>query len=500
MLPNDSESGFPLPLAAHWNTGWREGGFSPDYQLQMIERGHYLLPWFYLPSPWDTDWISRNGYYEKTIKKFAELKIPLSFISSQWERYLTDSPKYRHLPRQENPNVVDEHGTIHKKVSPFGPEALWREVGEKWTSSTIVRRVQEWYPDPPLVLFVSNNEHDKLAWHEVGQSARYLEAYGPGHDDNFKRKVVGDGWIKRYRALQGGMRSGLIAPGWQKHANFVAYDALGTRAYGRWPDWIKYSLISPGRMEPWPLAWDGVSLSYYVNNWSPDTDHTVMSPQIEAMNWIFMRDEAWRLNPGFWVEMSTWDGHEPGSANDKREYYRKSGTEFSPARYEGYVQFGMWLLRPRVVREFRNHLSKVTKDESYFISVVNSVDRVHDNPILRKFWRKGKLVANYNNRHPYQTKIPSEYNAVDRWFFLDTNLDPKRPWALTTYIPVFSIALVIGTAPEREWLVYAHSPLKSFGNVRVTIPDYAPVDISVSPSGSFYSVMEKNKVITKIVN
>ena len=499
-LSNNSESGFPLPLAAHWNTGSRMGGFSPVYQMLMIEQGHYLLPWFSLPSPWSTESVSNNGYYEKAIKKAAELRLPISFISTQWESPLTDSMKYFFLPGPENPNFVDTKGVIHKKVSPFGPEPLWREVGEKWTTSEIVRKFQEWYPDPPLVLFVSNNEHGKLVWHEVENSSKYMAKYGSGRDDNFKRKVVGDEWVKRYRELQGGMRAGLIAPGWSEHSKFIGYEAFGTRAFGRWTDWLQYSLFSPGRIEPWPLAWDGASLSYYVDNWSPVTDHTVMSPQIEAMNWVFMRDEAWHLNKDFWVEMSTWDGHLPGTADDKREYYRKNGTKFSPERYEGYVQFGMWLLRPRIVREFRDHLSKVTKDEPYFMSVVNSVDRVHDNPVLRKFWRKGSLVENKNNLHPYQINIPNEYKTVGRWFLLDTDLDPKRPWDLNTNIPVYSLALVLGDKPNREWLLYAQSPLKNFNNVKITITDYAPVNITVSPHGVFYYVKEKNSVVTKLAD
>ncbi|HHW08528.1 MAG TPA: hypothetical protein GXX29_00985 [Firmicutes bacterium] len=97
---------------------------------------------------------------------------------------------------------------LEDTVSPFGPVELWREVGKKWTSG----RMQEWYPDPPLILFVSNNEHRKLAWHEVEQDIRYLEMYGPGRDDEFKRDVVAQAWIERYRALQEGMREGLVNP------------------------------------------------------------------------------------------------------------------------------------------------------------------------------------------------------------------------------------------------------------------------------------------------
>jgi hypothetical protein len=236
-----------------------------------------------------------------------------------------------------------------------------------------------------------------------------------------------------------------------------------------------------------------------MDNWSPITDYTVWSSQIEAMNWVFMRDEARKLNKDFWFEISTWDGYLPGAADDKREYYRKTGAPFSPERYEGSVQFGMWLLRPRVVREFRDHMSILTREEPYFLSVVKSVDRVHDDPILRKFWRKGQLVANKSYRHPYQTNIPQEYIAVDRWFLLDTDLDPKRPWELKTTIPVFSLALVLGDKPNREWLVYTHSPQTDRKNVMIMIPGYARINADVSAIGTFYHVTERNNVIKRLI-
>jgi hypothetical protein len=159
----------------------------------------------------------------------------------------------------------------------------------------------------------------------------------------------------------------------------------------------------------------------------------------------------------------------------------------------------MWLLRPRVVREFRNHLSTVRRDEPYFMSVVNSVDRVHDDPILKKFWRKGQLVVNKKYLHPYQVNIPGEYGAVDRWFLLDTDLDPKRPWDLNTVIPVFALAMVMGEKPNREWLIYAHSPLKDRNNVQITVPGYGQITVNVSAEGSFYSVKEKGKQVLRIV-
>jgi hypothetical protein len=154
------------------------------------------------------------------------------------------------------------------------------------------------------------------------------------------------------------------------------------------------------------------------------------------------------------------------------------------------VQFGMWLLRPRTVREFRGYQDTLAQAESYFLPMVAAVDRAHNNSTLNEFWRTGELVANRTHQHPYQSLIPKEYQNVERWFLLDTSLDPPRPWELGTQLPVYSLALVKGRAPRRQWLVYAHSPLKSRDKVQVTIPGQKAVTINVDMAGSFYLVDE----------
>lgn len=486
---------YPLPLAAHWNTGQQKNGFSPGYQMRMIEKGHFLLPWFQLPEP---GYSADYRYYENAIKKAAKLKLPISFVGTQWEKILSENPAYYYLPPEKNPNVVNRDGHILRKVSPFGPVGSWRDVGKRWTTQRIFKMLQAWYPDPPLIMFISNNEHAKLRWEEAEQESRYLSSYGSGKDDNFKRKVVGDGWIERYRALQQGMVDGLTEKGWKERSVFIGFEAFTPVALGRWADWIKYSLCIHGRIDPGPLTWDGASLPYFVHNWDSSTDYRVMSPQIEAMNWVATLEEGRRWNPSFRVELSVWDGHEPTLDNDKRKFYSSAGQTFNPERYMGFIQFGMWLLRPGAVREFRGWTDTLAKSESYFLAVVDSVDRVHTDPVLRRFWRNGLLVANLNYRHPYQANIPDEYKAASRWFLLDTDLDPKRPWNLMTELPVFSLALVLGEKPEREWLVYAHSPRRNLENVKIDVPGYGFIKATVPPGGSFYLVREKGSVLTRV--
>jgi len=476
--------------------------------MRLIEEGHYLLPWFSHPEgevPADPEAFLRR-YYQGPMEKARRMNLPVTLLGSQWESGLSREP-YLSLPPDQNPNVVTVDGTISKAVCPFGPIVPWREIGRKHTDNSWMKQLQQWYPDPPLVIFLSNNEHSKLRWKEVEKSKRYLDMYGPGHDGDFNRKAVADGWIERYRGLQDGLRDGLDNATWKKNAVFVGYDAFGPPHLGRMEGWIEYSLYSKGRIDPYPLMWDGGSPSYYTDDWTAKTDYIVMSPQVEFMNLVFMQQEALKLNRRFWFEFSVWDGYHADPKRQKtypskRSVYRQAGQVYNPERYGGFMQFGLWLMRPRAVREYLGWTEPwddVTGQDGqpthegggpYFMALVKAVDRVHVNPVLRQWWRKGDLVPNRARPHPYQAGIPAEYQQVDRWFRLDTSLDPPPPWKLTDDLRVFSLALVQGKAPNRQWLVYAHSPLADRKAVGVTIPDYKRITIDISVAGTFYQVAE----------
>ncbi len=513
--PNRGDIGRPLPLAAHWNvTGMYNAGFTPAYQQQLLQKGHHLLPWIeYPPTDRNLEQLFKPGdprrqkyiddrmkHFETTIKQLAKDKLPISFLATQWESILTYDKEFFGLPADKNPNVVGLDGKIKAQVCPFGPIEPWREAGKIWTDNSFLKKIQEWYPDPPLVLFISNNEHSKQQWSEAEQSKRYLDKFGPGKSGEFKRKVIADGWIERYGAMLDAMRAGLTSKTWQKNARFVGYEAYPPVHFGRWGGWKEYSLTIPNRLDPQPLVWDGGSPSYYLHNWMAITDYTLWSPQIETMNWVFMLDEIHKTRPDFFFELSTWDGDQPGAGNDKRKFYAKLGEPFTPARYEGMVQYGMWLMRPRVVRDFRSHTESVEYAGPYFQPILDAVDRVWTEPTLQKFWRHGTLVANPKGKHPYQADVPAEYKNADRWFLLDTNLTPKelkptefdnaKPPARQLEIPVFALAYVLGQKPNREWLVYAHAPRAARQSVRITVPDYGSFSTYVTQSGTFIHLKE----------
>jgi len=493
-MPNQQRGVHPLPLAGHWNLGEEKDGYNPGYQLQLIREGHHLLPWFLMPNvyahPQDPRW---KGYYEESLRQAAAWKLPISFVSTQWEAVLSWEDPYWNLPEEENPNIVMASGERRRAVSPFGGVEPWRNAGRQWGGGAMMKQLQAWYPDPPLVLFVSNNEHARLEWTQATEDRRYLRQYGgPLHPDVLRR-IVGDRWIERYRALQQGITQELVAPAWRAGAFYVGYDAFGPAHLARWPGWLEHSLYAPQRFSPWPLAWDGASPSYYLFNWSGITDFTVYSPQIESMNWVFMLEETYRQNPSFWFELSTWDGYEPEMANDKRKFYQQIGQTFSPTRYEGLVQFGMWLLRPRVVREFRGYRQTVVETADYFASVLAAVDRVHEDSTLAAFWETSELVVNRAGAHPYQINVPLEYRWRNRWFLLSTTVDPPQPWQLDTVLPVYSIARVKGWWNDRKWLIYAHAPMGDRNGVGIELPGFGRVQIDVPVGGTFVLVDERTR-------
>jgi hypothetical protein len=533
LLPPNGPEGRPLPLASHWNVGTVKGSYEPDHQIGLIERGHHVFPWMSWPSG-DVDDARFEAYYVRLLRYFAELKLPVSMRGTQWNAMLVRG-EYREAPESRWAGVVRPDGKRVPRLSPFGPVEPWRNPAKKYVDTPAMRRAQELYPEPPLVLWVSNNEPPELRWAKHGpleeQSKRYLELYGEGGSNDFRRQVVGEGWIKRYRVMFDAMREALVNDTWKANLRFVGYGAFGPSHLGRWSGWKVHSLHCTRWTSPDWHVWDGGSPSYYTHNWNDNRDHWVFSTQVQAMNWVFMLKEAWRTNPGFWFEISTWDGNEirswmkglgakepaelvanssAGLAEDKRQLdgkllkksktlqYLNDGQTYPPSRVAGWVQFGMWLLRPRVVREFRGHATPLAPVEPYWMETVRAVDRVHEVPTLTEFWRRGKLVANEAHEHPYQSVLPERYAKQKRWFLLDTDRDPPRPWKAKTNLPVFAMALVLGEESARRWLVYAHAPLEALTSVGVTLPEYGPVRIDVPREGEFYEVRERGRSVMKI--
>jgi hypothetical protein len=214
------------------------------------------------------------------------------------------------------------------------------------------------------------------------------------------------------------------------------------------------------------------------------------------MNWRAAIN-AMGLRKNYWVELSTWDGNR-GKNDDKRLLYEKLGQSYGPERYEGMVQFGLWLIQPRILREFRGYAERRADYEPYFHAVLRSVERVHRQPELREFWQHGSLLANTTRPHPYQTDLPTSLAGVPRWFALATSSDPPSPWKLDTPLDVFALAHMLGEKPTRRWLVYAHAPLGPKKQVTINIPDFSGLQVDVPRGGGFWVIEESPPSVKEI--
>lgn len=500
--------GRPLPVVGHWANAFGRDNFSSEYQTELLEKGHHVMPTLPMPRV-GTDSYPESG--QATVKKLAKWKAPFALRAGQWEQWLLskdhprDNPgRWRNLPPEQSPLVLTPEGKLDNWLSPFGAVEPWREVGRYYTSSGAFDQLEQWYPDPPLVILLSNNEARRLEpKHNIEtRSKRYLDLYGSDKPKSFQRRVMAEGYLKRYAALFEGIREGLASKHWQQHSLLVAYEGFGPPHFGRWSGWTAYSYSTDEEIDPWHRVWDGSAPSYYTHDWNASTDYRVHSPQIEAMNWVFMLEEVYREKPDFWFELSIWDGNFGSSNNkkrkEKRDHYLQAGQTWSPQRYAGFGQFGLWLTTPRVVREFRASTVKREEFHQDFEALVAAVDRIWQNPTLTRFWRHGKLVPNRSRQHPYQSRIPKKWQSVDRWFLLSTNLDPPGEWNVKTEIPVFSLARVLGEEGSRQWLVFAHSPLKARQGVEIEVPGYGAITVDVTPGGDFYQVEENGRRVTHL--
>lgn len=491
LRSNDGPDGRPLPLVAHWH----RRSMPLSWQIQQIEAGHHMLPWIDFGHGAQQADAAAQG-----LKQLAAWHMPFTIITGgQWEAEFYRSPEYKKLPADQTGVGVSLKGNKINAVSPFSPIEPWRKLGRAWTQRPFIRELEKLYPNPPRVFLVSNNEAHDMRWHKAEKLKRYVEKYGTDKDDDFKRKVFGDGWIERYSALIDGMRDGLTNPNWKKNSRFIAYNAFGPDHFGRWSAWEQYSLHTEDRITWDWYAWQGGVPESYDNHWEPGKKaYNVWSMQTEMMNLVFMKKEAYKVNPDFWFEVIFWDGYLPKKKNNKRAQYVKDGIiEETPAFYRGWTQYVIWTLTPRVARGWRGSAFNKENWIDYFDQLEASVDLVYSDPVLARFWRKGTLVANHSHKHPFQTNIPAKWKDVDRWFGLDTNLDPKS-WGYSEHVPVYALARVIGEKPGREWLVYAHAPMGDKKQVEITIPDYGKIAVDVPVAGAFYHVKESDHAVTRV--
>jgi hypothetical protein len=143
LLPPNAPAGRPLPLVSHWNMGSQGKGWTPQYQRELLDQGHHILPWFGWPqsNPLDKQDSAKrfHEYYDGLMGYCRELDLPISFRGTQWEAMLYEE-RYLVLPPEQCPAVVTPEGKAIPKLDPFGAVEPWRDPAKAGACSDAVRR------------------------------------------------------------------------------------------------------------------------------------------------------------------------------------------------------------------------------------------------------------------------------------------------------------------------------------------------------------------------
>jgi hypothetical protein len=528
LCPWDSDNDHPLPLASHWAVGVNANGFNPAYQRSLFEAGRHFLPWFGMPTP-DADNLFPRPDVDVPFLQFCrDNDLPISVNhGGQWQfmLYKNGSP-YRDLtkyPLEQNPCQVYETApgvyATYGKASPLMAEFTddltpFRDCGVKWATSSPFAKFRTIYPNPPKVLMISNNEGVEIDPNNDAPNktlelndVRWTMKWGTDKNLQFKLNRFDELWRKCYTDnLFSAWRDAMAEPAW-KRGLFIRYHKAG---FGPWlvgRSSAPLPIFPNCGISSTPHYWDGVSNNYYL--WKNFPDDTIDAVQVGLMSQVFARDDNLRMKREFWSELLV--SEENGATTSDQ---KDAATWITPHRYLGCIQFGLWLLRPRVLREYRGAQVSVAQNGDFFTAVLDAVDHVWENPTLETFWKRGRLVANdayweggkgydptkFDHGTPYiRPTLPEQFRGKRRWFRLDVtapyNDDANRAsWSIkTTASPcrIWPMVLEMGTAPHREWLVYIYSPQGDVAGVKVVIPGFREVSgITARKEGSWWRFSE----------
>ncbi len=417
-------------------------------------------------------------------------------------------------------------------LSPLGGTAPWAAAGNDWANNAVTAHIQSIYPSPGRAFFYHNNEASfEVEPQDLATDIRFTQT-----NNDLNRKVATHyGYADKWNAWFSGFKSRLNAA-WQSATGFGAYNPNHTRRFRYLPTWHTAEPLDPSNTNRLTFHWyayDSGVEEVYDNYWEWSSSYPnqckapwlVQSPQSEAMIMLNYAEKAANVNPDYWNELIFNDGEFESRAptGDKLAKYLEHVGPISrtPTYFKGWTQYCMWIARPRVVREYRDAGALIlgTAYEDFWNVIMDITCHVHQDATLRRFWKLGTLVENTaiavgDHPHPYQRDTTTDgswtspWENLPKWYHLKTNLDPVLSVGINGIYtlnengenakwPVYTLAHVIGSAPNREWLVYAHSTgtqgdaNKTLTNVVVTIPNYQNVTLPTVPvEGAFYHIVE----------
>lgn len=465
-----------LPLAGSWNANT----FDQDWQINsLISSGHVIMPWFIFYEG-NESWDSIKGRNEKPLEFVSRNKLPISFKQNQFEMRMIDRG-WCSRPEGQNPCYQKLDGTfVTNQLGVLEPTELWYQIGYEMGSQPWLKKFQEIYPDPPLVILLDN--HEPSLNDDLLNSKQYIDKYGNDSrykDQDFMDQIKKNAWKEKYEARFRGFRDALISENWKRNLKDVPY-----KGYFRHASEV---------IQKSEQGWGGISASSYTLRYMGDRDYLVMGPQVEAGNLRLGCEETKRnLNPNFHCEILTSYGD--FSAVQGLEIEKQT---FTPERYRGTTQFVLWESKPDTFREWRSWSTPRNGIYGLFFNILlNSVDRIYYIPVLNRFYKEGKLVPNKKS----SCLTEQQYSDKDNFFILDSDANQGLSWGnCGSVVNVYSLALVIGESPNRQWLLYTHAPLGTRENVSIIIPDYKEIRVPKSEEGgSFYLIDESQNSIIPI--
>jgi hypothetical protein len=451
-----------LPILAHYNSG-EVGvniGMTPEYIISLIEEQNItILPTWRL-NPFHEFQIE-DEYYKESILKAKELNLPLTFIINPLENSITDSYYYINKKYELNLNVIGKDGRVINKISPFGKTELWNELGEKSTNLYLFHKLQEWYPNPPKVIFINNEKSNRMLFEDLNQSKKYIEEY----NSNIKEEEVEEIWKDKYNELNEGFVNKLIVEEennpW-KQSKIISFDDFSLDIKN---SWIKDSNLTNNYFSLLSNISDSTIINCEINNTIESRNKFIF----DLNNLSFIKSKT---NENFNYQLSINDNN---SFNTSEEY-------------EGFSKLIIWLSKSNLILEKNTNHDRNTIMEHY-TPIIDIVKNIHSNKILKEFWLNSFLIENKDMKEEKE-------NYDLNWYLLKSSMDIDFPWNKEDNIKVFSFAMI---KPNGEKLIYAYSPYEDIDNVIVEIPNYGDIDINVTTKGNFYYINNEEE-IQKIEN
>jgi hypothetical protein len=524
VAAGDYSKGRLLPVSGNWNADADK--FSPNYFVQLIRRGHHVAVAFVDPHSAAFQGTTVDGrvspklqetldtYYRPAMEFAKAHNLPIVLRGWNWAADPTSFQQKQmtlrgvQIPTEDLAAVLVDGTPDFAVTDPLGPVAAWETWGRFWFGNLLIRELQKIYPNPPLVLFLNNNEAgDGASGGGYEKSDRFIAQYGSEKMERAEvDKIIREGYAERYAAMFQAAKESLVSPEWKKNARFVAYNTIFGAAYfgnGRFP--------MPGvgfDMELGPTKWriyDGSMPEAYDNDWQlGKRDYFPWNMQAEMGAVHGFENHIRKERPNFISGMILWDGgimsevFRGRRGTSKPFYLASRGIRWDFDRYEGWATFATWALRPTLLWEFRAGEPLDVMRLGTWDAQLRITDQAWTSPVLREFWQQGTLVPN-SEQEPWFNEFPENtpewVKKLDRWFLLTSEDNPPRKdWKQgETSLRVFAQALVVGEKPGRRWLIIAHTPEKPIRSSRISLPGYGPVQLpSLSKQCSFFLLDEKD--------